>query len=148
MESPKISWQIKKMSDTAYSSKTDYFAGIYTQSSALELDIILWNNRYGLDDVEDLKSFSISAIFQDLEDSSLLSYLTMRIDGNYITPTVSRNVAIFTMPESLIIYGKSNDGSINATDNYKYITLTLDVPSTYKLKANDYKTLSLDIVDL
>lgn len=148
MEPPKISWQIKKMSDTAYSSKTDYFAGIYTQSSALELDIILWNNRYGLDNVEDLESFSISAIFHDLEDSSLLDYLAMRIDGNYITPTVSKNVAVFTAPESLTISGRANDGSTTATDNYKYITLTLDVPSTYKLKANDYKTLSLDIVNL
>ena len=41
-----------------------------------------------------------------------------------------------------------NDGSIKATDNYIYITLTLNVPSVYKLKANDYKTLSLDIVNL
>lgn len=148
MEQPKISWQIKKMSDSSYSTKTDYFAGIYTQSSSLELDIILWNNRYGIDTVEDLESFSISAVFQDLEDSSLLEYLTMKIDGNYITPTISKNAAVFTVPDSVSISGSANDGSTKATDNYIYITLTLNVPSVYKLKTNDYKTLSLDIVNL
>ena len=148
MEQPKISWQIKKMSDSSYSTKTDYFAGIYTQSSSLELDIILWNNRYGIDAVEDLESFSISAVFQDLEDSSLLEYLTMKIDGNYITPTISKNAAVFTVPDSVSISGSANDGSIKAIDNYIYITLTLNVLSVYKLKTNDYKTLSLDIVNL
>ena len=72
----------------------------------------------------------------------------MKIDGNYITPTISKNAAVFTVPDSVSISGSANDGSIKATDNYIYITLTLNVPSVYKLKANDYKTLSLDIVNL
>lgn len=148
MESPKISWQIKRSSDTEFSAKTDYFAGVYTQSSLLKLDIMLWNNRYGIDDVEDLESFSIVAIFNDLEDSILLNYLTMKIDGVGIIPTIGKNSATFTIPETITISGKSNDGSKKATGNYKYVSLTFSVPPTYKLKSNDYKTLSLDIVKL
>lgn len=148
MDAPQISWQIKKLSDSKYSNKTDYFAGIYTQSSALELELLLWNNRYGTEDVEDLSSFSIDAVFQDMEDSTLLEYLTMNFDGTMITPSISKNVATFVVPESITIYGEANDGSTAAINNYKHIKLTLDVPSVYKLKANDYKTLSLDIVEL
>lgn len=148
MDAPQISWQIKKLSDSKYSNKTDYFAGIYTQSSALELELILWNNRYGTERVEDLSSFSISAIFQDMEDSSLLQYLTMKFDGVAISPSISKNVATFVIPDGIVIYGEANDGSTAATNNYKYIKLTLDVPSVYKLKTNDYKTLSLDIAEL
>ena len=148
MDAPQISWQIKKLSDSKYSNKTDYFAGIYTQSSALELELLLWNNRYGTESVEDLSSFSIDAVFQDMEDSTLLEYLTMNFDGTMITPSISKNVATFVVPDSVTIYGEANDGSSAATNNYKYIKLTLDVPSVYKLKANDYKTLSLDIVEL
>lgn len=148
MDTPQISWQIKKLSDSKYSNKTDYFAGIYTQSSALELELLLWNNRYGTEDVEDLSSFSIDAVFQDMEDSTLLEYLTMNFDGTMIVPSISKNVATFVIPDGIIIYGEANDGSTIATNNYKHIKLTLDVPSVYKLKANDYKTLSLDIVEL
>lgn len=148
MESPKITWQIKKKKDSSYKEETDYFAGVYNQTNNIDLEIILWNNRYGLERVEDLKSFAISVTFNTLEDSTLLKYTTLMFNKNIIHPTINECVATFIVPDDCVLSGEINDGSLDAVDNYAYIELSISVPSVYKLKPNDYKTLSLDVINI
>ena len=132
MESPKITWQIKKRKDSSYKEETDYFAGVYNQKNNIDLEIVLWNNRYGLERVEDLKSFAISVTF----------------NKNIIHPTINECVATFIVPDDCVLSGEINDGSLDAVDNYAYIELSISVPSVYALKPNDYKTLSLDVINI
>ena len=148
MESPKITWQIKKKKDSSYKEETDYFAGVYNQTNNIDLEIILLNNRYGLERVEDLKSFAISVTFNTLEDSTLLKYTTLTFNKNIIYPTINECVATFIVPDDCVLSGEINDGSLDAVDNYAYIELSISVPSVYKLKPNDYKTLSLDVINI
>lgn len=148
MESPKITWQIKKKKDSSYKEETDYFAGVYNQKNNIDLEIVLWNNRYGLERVEDLKSFAISVTFNTLEDSTLLKYTTLTFNKNIIHPTINECVATFIVPDDCVLSGEINDGSLDAVDNYAYIELSISVPSVYTLKPNDYKTLSLDVINI
>ena len=148
MESPKITWQIKKKKDSSYKEETYYFAGVYNQTNNIDLEIILWNNRYGLERVEDLKSFAISVTFNTLEDSTLLKYTTLTFNKNIIYPTINECVATFIVPDDCVLSGEINDGSLDAVDNYAYIELSISVPSVYTLKPNDYKTLSLDVINI
>ena len=148
MESPKITWQIKKRKDSSYKEETDYFAGVYNQKNNIDLEIVLWNNRYGLERVEDLKSFAISVTFNTLEDSTLLKSTTLTFNKNIIYPTINECVATFIVPDDCVLSGEINDGSLDPVDNYAYIELSISVPSVYTLKPNDYKTLSLDVINI
>ena len=121
---------------------------MYNQTNNIDLEIILWNNRYGLERVEDLKSFAISVTFNTLEDSTLLKYTTLTFNKNIIYPTINECVATFIVPDDCVLSGEINDGSLDAVDNYAYIELSISVPSVYKLKPNDYKTLSLDVINI
>ena len=44
MESPKITWQIKKKKDSSYKEETDYFAGVYNQTNNIDLEMC-WRGR-------------------------------------------------------------------------------------------------------
>lgn len=145
---PIITWQIKKYTDTDYIDNENYFAGTYNKENNLDIELLLWNNRNGSEPVKNLSHFNITLSFEALEDSTLLNYINFYIDGNLVSGSIDANVITFPVPEKYVLSGQANDGSLQYNDNYLYLNLSLTIPAVYKIKENDLKTMSLDVVNI
>lgn len=149
MVEPKISWLVRTV-DTNNASDfvedSDYFAGTYTKQNPFSIEVMVWNNRHGADAVDDLKDFSIVVEFEDLEDSTLLKYMTFVLnDSEILNAVINNNVAELAIPQDIILSGEINDGSTASHNNYLTLKMTLNVPQNKKIKMNDIKTMMLSI---
>lgn len=143
MSSPKMQWYIK--SEDVYVPKKDYYAGAYAPEDIIELDITIWNNRYGTEPVEDLRNPVLVFYFDSLEDSILLQYSKVSIDnGGHEKPEIMEQKAYIAMQRSSI-KGTPNEGIEDNTDNYVDINIVFDF-SNLPVKKNDLKNLYFEIV--
>lgn len=147
MDNPKISWKVYSQNAQDYEDNNDFFAGTYKTGETMSIDMMIWNNKNGLFRVKDVENFVISVSFHCLEDTTLLKFLTGEIDNTIVSPTiVGDTMAVFPAPAGKIISGKANDGSIKNTENFIKFKLYLSVPDKYVVKANDLKTITLDVI--
>ena len=150
MDKPKISWYAKLAKEEKYSGGSELFVGSNTPDSMLEVDVQVWNNRWGEVEVEDLKDFQIVASFADYEDSSLLSCLSAKYNNQPISISVDSVAkrALFVFPVSLSLSGSVNNGSsIDKTclKNFLSFRIGFKHPEDGHLKESDLKSLRLEI---
>lgn len=149
IQEPKITWLTCLPSEEEYVERQELYAGMLLAEDTLEVDLQVWNNQYGTEEVKALENFNIVMSFDHLEDGALLKYTKMLINHSYIIePIVNNNEAVFKMPDGFKLAGIINDGSTKSYDNYMVIKLLLKAPDDAKVKTNDLKTFSLDIVKL
>ncbi len=149
LSEPVITWLVKKSTDLDFTEKENYYAGNYRPNNGINIELRIWNNRYGSQAVQDLEHFGIAMVFDDYEDSALFSYMTFIVNNaEMLTPSVVAGEAVLTIPDNIVLSGAVNDGSANYTDNYMSLKINLEIPSNISIKSNDLKNLSLDIVKL
>lgn len=146
---PKISWFVKKPADAEYKQSADFYAGSYNKEADLIIDFVIWNNKFGTEKVKDLSSFGIVVGFDEVEDSTLLKYCSFELnEKEIIKASIDGVSATIPMPPGFSLSGAVNDGSDKFTDNYLALKVLLSIPAGTKVKANDLKTMSFDVVEL
>lgn len=147
MNSPVITWYTKAYADKDYEAGTDFYAGTYTDSAPITLNIQLWNNRYGTEDAADLKDYDLIFYFNDKEDSALLDCCTLSISGKEeVSFVVSDGKAVAQFSNRPTLSGKKNNGDPDENPS-NYIDLSLKFSASGQiLKENDLKTLYLEVV--
>ncbi len=150
MDKPNISWFAKLSKEEKFSGGSELLVGSNTPDGTLEVDVQLWNNRWGESAVEELKDFQIVAYFADYEDSALLSCLSAKYNNQNINVTVDQVAkrAMLIFPMALSLSGEANNGS--STDNtclknFLPFTIVFKHPNGGHLKENDLKSLRLEI---
>ena len=150
MLKPVITYSAKIHSFESYDDTSEIFAGTCTHASPISIDVRIWNNRYGVFDVEDLKDFALNFYFKNFEDASLLNFLKVtynNIEELNLDITGTRATAKFF--DNIILSGKANSGEDKDRDNYIDLLIEFDVPDkNIKLKSSDMKSLFLEIVKL
>ena len=147
MEDPKITWYAKLNKETQYEETNDYYAGSYTPGHAIDVDIQIWNNRFGLDDVATLSDFYIVVSFDRVEDSSLFDYCTIVLNDANISPLKKNGKkAVLELPDTVKLSGTKNDGTLDSNvDHYMNLEFQFDAEGT-KLKENDLKDMYFQII--
>lgn len=147
MEDPKITWYAKLNKETQYEETNDYYAGSYTPGHAIDVDIQIWNNRFGLDDVAMLSDFYIVVSFDRVEDSSLFDYCTIVLNDASIIPLKKNGKkAVLELPDTVKLSGTKNDGTLDSNvDHYMNLEFQFDAEGT-KLKENDLKDMYFQII--
>lgn len=150
MDKPKISWYAKLAKEEKFSGGNELFVGSNTPDDTLEVDIQLWNNRWGEVEVAELNDFQIAASFADYEDSSLLSCLSVKYNNQPINITVDpvARRALFIFPIPLSLSGSINNGSSidkSCLKNFLSFRIEFKHPENGHLKESDLKSLRLEI---
>lgn len=147
MEKAKVTWYLKQGEEFVPSK--NHHAGSFTNNEKIKVDIQVWNNRWGVEDVEDIESPIVNLYFDTLEDSALLRNCKVILNGYDQLPlTIREEKASAAIGKKLS--GKGNNGSdkISANrDNFFNLTFELDLGSS-RLKNNDLKGLNFEIVSM
>ena len=148
MDQPKITYHLLNADDT-YTKQSSVYAGTYTGNEAIEINLRIWNNYRGTEDIEDLENFSIVARFLTEEDNALLRYISLSITDEIEIPSIIENNALIgTFIDPVTLSGQANTGSEEYTRSYIPITVTFNpAPGAY-LKDHDLKSLVIEIVEL
>jgi hypothetical protein len=150
MDDSKITYYIKD-SENQYIRQHSTYAGTYTGDKPLEVDIRIWNNYCGIEDVADFNNFNIVLSFLTVEDNALLPYITVILSGRrneVLSPIIENQTAVFSSSEPLILKGTANTGSDNDLDNYIDVTISFQMAPDAYLKDHDLKSLVMDVVEL
>ena len=150
MTLPVITYSAKVSSATAYSDQDEIYGGTYTKETPISVDIRIWNNKFGLAEVQDLENFALNFYFSDIEDSVLLKYLNVEYNNEEkMLLEVKDGVATATFFKNIILKGTPNNGNDTDTDNYIDLKVTFDATKdNIQLKSNDIKSLFIEIVTL
>lgn len=150
MLKPVITYSAKIHSFKNYDDTSEIFAGTYTHNAPIALDVRIWNNRYGVFDVEDLKDFALNFYFKDFEDASLLSFLKVTYNNiEELNLDIASGRATAKFFEDVVLSGKANNGEDKDRENYLDLLIEFDVSDkSIKLKNSDMKSLFLEIVKL
>ena len=148
MANPVISWYAKKLTDTKYSLNQQFYAGKYTDSDQIVVDIQLWNNRWGTETVNDLTDYDICFYFDRLEDSVLLNFCTIVYNNtNILTFNISGQKAIVEFPGKPVIKGTKNNGSsLDNPGNFVQLRFIFSAPEE-RLKDHDLKSLYFEVLE-
>lgn len=148
MDKPIISWY-SRIGEETYQAQSELYAGTYTKEEKVSVDIQIWNNRWGTEDVEDLNNFALNIYFDTLEDSALLQCCKVILGGfDELSLIITGQKATVSFPDTVKISGTKNDGSsINSKRNYLALTFEFAAPE-YRLKENDLKSLYFEIVSM
>ena len=148
MSEPIITYSAKLTKYNNYRDIDELFAGTYTNYNPISVDLRIWNNKFGTEDVDDLENFVVNLYFDKYEDNSLLQFLTVSYNDIEEVPiNVANNIATATFLNNVVIKGTANSGSDENTDNYinLKIQFKIDDPAI-NLKNNDFKSLFIEVV--
>lgn len=150
MTLPIITYSARISDSGTYYDQDEIYGGTYTKNDPVSVDIQIWNNKFGLTEVQDLENFAINFYFSDLEDSTLLKYLKVVYnDTEDMILDIKDNVACATFFNSVVIKGTPNNGNESDTDNYIKLKVTFDATDdNIQLKSNDIKSLFVEIVTI
>ena len=144
-----LSWYTKLENESNYAPTQEKFIGTYTALTPLKVNIQLWNNRYGEEDTDDLKNFSLRLGFRSFEDSALLDKAQLTLTSGQILPgQITGDKKVFILPNNVIISGRKNNGEINENeDNFISFVLEFNLDTKIQLKENDLKDMYLEVVN-
>lgn len=128
----------------------DIYGGTYTAAEPIELDVRVWNNRYGTEAVDDLEHFALNFYFEHYEDTGLLKYLTVIYnDSEEMSTYVSGNVlTVSFISNDVKISGAPNNGTDKDKQNYIDLRIIFNVDDdTVTLKNKDIKALFLEVIE-
>ena len=147
MGKPIISYHVLNTDDT-YTKQSSVYAGTYTGNDAIAVNLRIWNNFRGTEDVEDLENFNIVVHFLTEEDNVLLKYISLAVTDEIEIPVILENDALVgTFVDPVILSGRANTGSDEYTSNYVNITVSFNAGANAYLKDHDLKSLVLEIVE-
>ena len=142
--SPKITWYIREDIDGIseyYHKRTYELDGSYAPNDKIILDIQVWNNRLGTEDVQDAKNAKLSIFFKNYEDNYMLNLCKIKFNNE------EAKALNIKMDRGLIdigtISGGANNGSTLNVNNYIEFELQIG-PLPTNLKS-ELKGLILDI---
>ena len=148
MSKAQISWYVKCLSDERYSVDDNFYAGKYTDEDPIVVDIQLWNNRWGTENVEDLTDYDICFFFDCVEDSVLLNYCTIIYNDSNIVPFyVTGHKAVLSMDTKPVLSGLKNNGSSADNPNHFLQLRLIFQADNEKLKSNDIKSLYFEVLE-
>lgn len=144
-----LSWYTKLENESNYAPTQEKFIGTYTALTPLKVNIQLWNNRYGEEDTDDLKNFSLRLGFRSFEDSALLDKAQLTLASGQILPgQITGDKKIFVLPNNVTISGRRNNGEINENeDNFISFVLEFNLDTKIQLKENDLKDMYLEVIN-
>lgn len=147
MEKAKITWYAKLSSEEKYEPANELYAGTYAEDNKIVVDLQIWNNRWGGEDVEALEDFYLNMFFDTAEDKSLFDYCTVVLNGSDILSLeIVGQHASLALPGNVKLSGTKNDGASKGNEDH-FLTLSFMFnASGAKLKENDLKTLFFEIV--
>lgn len=125
-----------------YSPKrTHDMEGSYAPGDTLSVKIQLWNNRLGMEDVQDATNAKLVIFFKNYEDNYLLKLCKVKLNNEEAKPvTIDMDRGIFNLGT---ISGGANNGSDLNTDNYVEFELQIGaIPMNVK---SELKGLILDV---
>ena len=145
---PIISYSAKIHSFEGYDDTNELYGGTYTKNNPIAIDIRIWNNKYGVVDVEDLRDFSLVFYFENYEDNALLKFLNVEYENPQdFQLSVSDDSATGTFFNDVIISGRANNGDDADTINYLDLYLEFKLPDeTISLKQLDIKSLYMEVI--
>lgn len=144
MMAPKTTWYVLEDIDGLfeYSPKRIHdMEGSYAPGDTLSVKIQLWNNRLGMEDVQDATNAKLVIFFKNYEDNYLLKLCKVKLNNEEAKPvTIDMDRGIFNLGT---ISGGANNGSDLNTDNYVEFELQIGaIPMNVK---SELKGLILDV---
>lgn len=144
MMSPKISWYVLENIDGLldYSPKrTHSMEGSYAPGDTMHIKVQLWNNRLGMEDVDDANDAKLVLFFKNYEDNYLLKLCKIKLNNQEAKPvTIDMDRGLFDIGN---ISGGANNGSDLNYDNYVEFELQIGpIPNNIK---SELKGLILDV---
>lgn len=148
MKEPIIEFQ-GRIYEEEFETGTFLEAGSYIpQKDSLKVDIRIWNNRSGTEDVQNLSNFAVGIFFKEIEDQSLLKYIKVYLnEKNELPVTISDNMLIASFIDDIVLKGSSNNGLEENVDNYIDITIRFDIKDDINIKDYDIKTMYVELID-
>lgn len=144
MMAPKTTWYVLEDIDGLFEyspKRTHDMDGSYAPGDTLSVKIQLWNNRLGMEDVQDATNAKLVIFFKNYEDNYLLKLCKVKLNNEEAKPvTIDMDRGVFNLGT---IYGGANNGSDLNTDNYVEFELQIGaIPMNVK---SELKGLVLDV---
>ncbi len=144
MMAPKTTWYVLEDIDGLFEyspKRTHDMEGSYAPGDTLSVKIQLWNNRLGMEDVQDATNAKLVVFFKNYEDNYLLKLCKVKLNNEESKPvTIDMDRGIFNLGT---ISGGANNGSDLNTDNYVEFELQIGaIPMNVK---SELKGLILDV---
>nr|DAO36240.1 MAG TPA: hypothetical protein [Ackermannviridae sp.] len=144
MMAPKTTWYVLEDIDGLFEyspKRTHDMEGSYAPGDTLSVKIQLWNNRLGMEDVQDATNAKLVIFFKNYEDNYLLKLCKVKLNNEEAKPvTIDMDRGIFNLGT---ISGGANNGSDLNTDNYVEFELQIGaIPMNVK---SELKGLILDV---
>lgn len=144
MMAPKTTWYVLEDIDGLFEyspKRTHDMEGSYAPGDTLSVKIQLWNNRLGMEDVQDATNAKLVVFFKNYEDNYLLKLCKVKLNNEEAKPvTIDMDRGIFNLGT---ISGGANNGSDLNTDNYVEFELQIGaIPMNVK---SELKGLVLDV---
>lgn len=144
MMAPKTTWYVLEDIDGLFEyspKRTHDMEGSYAPGDTLSVKIQLWNNRLGMEDVQDATNAKLVVFFKNYEDNYLLKLCKVKLNNEEAKPvTIDMDRGIFNLGT---ISGGANNGSDLNTDNYVEFELQIGaIPMNVK---SELKGLILNV---
>ena len=144
MMAPKTTWYVLEDIDGLFEyspKRTHDMEGSYAPGDTLSVKIQLWNNRLGMEDVQNATNAKLVVFFKNYEDNYLLKLCKVKLNNEEAKPvTIDMDRGIFNLGT---ISGGANNGSDLNTDNYVEFELQIGaIPMNVK---SELKGLILDV---
>ena len=144
MMAPKTTWYVLEDIDGLFEyspKRTHDMDGSYAPRDTLSVKIQLWNNRLGMEDVQDATNAKLVIFFKNYEDNYLLKLCKVKLNNEEAKPvTIDMDRGLFNLGT---ISGGANNGSDLNTDNYVEFELQIGaIPMNVK---SELKGLVLDV---
>lgn len=149
MEPAKITYSVKTEWAEKYEDTQETYVGTCINNKPVAVNIRIWNNKYGIIPVKDLKKFNLTFSFDKYEDNNLLKFIKIIYKNDKeMAIDIHKDTLIATFLEDIMISGKENNGSDIDYDNYIDIKIVFLIPEGLELKERDLKSLFLEIIEL
>lgn len=148
MKEPKLEWYSRVGADEKFALENDVYAGTYTGQEPLVVEMQLWNNRWGTEDVQAMENFSINAFFKETEDAALFDACSVLV-GNRIAAAFVGDGKKKTLQfeKKITLSGTKNNGKSEGNDDhYLSLTFIFRTQAGETLKENDLKTIYFEVV--
>ena len=141
MAEPQISWYVVEPDDQL-APYEEYYAGSFRPSQTMEVNLQVWNNRWGTENVSDANTCRFVAYFDSIEDSVLLDLCKVYLNDVLLNTEIVNKKLQANLNRNLI--GLANNGSPALfPSNYAKIKITFG-PITNGVK-NTLKNLLVDL---
>lgn len=141
MSNSKISWYI--LEDEDYIQDNEFYLGSYSPDTEIKFKSQVWNNRYGINNIESIPDARLAIYFDSIEDSMLLKYCSVSINsGEFIKIPIVFNKGVVDIG---LLSGNSNNGLDSADNIYNFKNIEVLFKGFPPNLKNGIKNMYLDI---